>query len=75
MPGFFHMAGRYLTIKIINMTISQINTFKDWARHNKALKVEPIEAPIKANTTTNTALNSKQRNSQRWFERQKTSKV
>jgi hypothetical protein len=57
------------------MSINQIETFRDWARYNKALKVEPIEAPVRKETPANTTLNSKQRNSQRWFERQKTLKV
>jgi hypothetical protein len=57
------------------MSISQIETFRSWARDKRVLKVEPIETPVRKETPANTTLNSKQRNSQRWFERQKTLKV
>jgi len=53
-------------------SIKQIETFLFWARDKKALKIDPIEAPIKTASvqtqtqTTNTTLNSKQRQYIKW---------
>jgi len=51
------------------MRLDNIQAFKEWARERKAIEVEPIATTTK--TAANSTLNSKQRNSQRWFERNK----